>query len=882
VSPVNDAPEFRSGSDVAGDDANDDSYNFGSINEGATAGTVVGTVVADDPDSGDRLTYSFAGGSLTDGVFTIDADSGEITLNKEIDDADLGSFTLNVVVTDTTGLTDTATVAIELANVNEPPIATDDYFGVGLSGSYYSYNDSTDGGNLSSVTQVRNFINNNEANATFFATTLNYAWGNGNLGTGNSLQQFLGDDATSLSNDPGNSSDAILHMEGSVQLDAGTYGLKVTADDGYSVMIDGVVVAEVSRNQSSSTRVPGDDGHIYFDIDESGAHSIEVIYWDQGGAYQLNIELGEFDSNNQQIGDYTPLGDQIIANGVAVFEDTPFTFTADSILANDTDPDGDILSIIAVGNPQNGTVELDIEGNVVFTPDAGFTGSASYEYTVQDADGLTDTATVYFDVMPTRDYDYMGGTDGDNIIQGSDDHEIIVSDTSGLQIVQGENYNLAFILDSSGSMGVTAVDNAKTQLIEVFKVLLASASGQHSGVVNVAVIDFSGSATLSLSFNIKDLDIAALENNTSEAWKAITSGGSTNYIDAFSTTKDWFNSSDILANPGNNVTYFITDGKHNTGGSPSSAFDLLNGVSEVEAVGIKNSIKENDIKDYDSDGNVRFKVDVNDLADIILGNETALEPGNDKAFGDAGNDILFGDLVQFTDGSTTVQGLSALKAIVAKESNVDENSLSMQDIHQFISDNPSVFDTATDADGNDTLEGGEGNDTLFGQGGNDILIGGMGEDTLIGGLGDDTLTGGTGADTFIWTKNSVDSNDDITDTITDFDLAEDKLDLSDILQGDSISDLAPLISFSVNGGSTTINIDTNQDGNFDQHITLDGINLETEYGGSESEIISGLLGNNGDGPLIVGTSTGDPVTQSVNGPDPLDDPFSPVGFDHIP
>ncbi|MCT7943091.1 retention module-containing protein, partial [Shewanella holmiensis] len=120
---TNDAPEFRSGSDVAGDTANVDAYDFGSLNEGANVGTIVGTVIADDPDTGDKLTYSFADGSLTNGVFTINATTGVITLNQDIDDADLGAFNFNVLVTDSTGKTDTAAVTIDLSNVNDAPDA---------------------------------------------------------------------------------------------------------------------------------------------------------------------------------------------------------------------------------------------------------------------------------------------------------------------------------------------------------------------------------------------------------------------------------------------------------------------------------------------------------------------------------------------------------------------------------------------------------------------------------------------------------------------------------------------------------------------------------------------------------------------------------------
>ncbi|MCL1052101.1 Ig-like domain-containing protein, partial [Shewanella abyssi] len=155
----------------------------------------------------------------------------------------------------------------------------------------------------------------------------------------------------------------------------------------------------------------------------------------------------------------------------------------------------------------------------------------------------------------------------------------------------------------------------------------------------------------------------------------------------------------------------------------------------------------------------------------------------------------------------------------------------------------------------DGLSGGDGDDILVGGAGSHILLGGDGDDILIGGTGDDMLIGGLGEDIFVWTTGSVDGTD-TTDHITDFNLAEDKLDLSDILQGDNANELSQYINFTDIGGSTSINIDTDQDGTFDQHIVLDGVDLSL-LGDTSEEIISSLLGDNGDGPLIVSNTQGE-------------------------
>lgn len=80
--------------------------------------------------------------------------------------------------------------------------------------------------------------------------------------------------------------------------------------------------------------------------------------------------------------------------------------------------------------------------------------------------------------------------------------------------------------------------------------------------------------------------------------------------------------------------------------------------------------------------------------------------------------------------------------------------------------------TATGTLAGGTLYGTVGSDVLQGHDGDDVILAGAGDDLLRDGAGSDVMTGGAGADIFILGRDGDD------DTITDFVLGEDRIDLS--------------------------------------------------------------------------------------------------------
>ena len=111
ITDVNEAPVFMH-----------DSYSI-TISEDITVGSAIKTLVAQDVDADDPLTYSIIGGEgggNDSGLFAINED-GEITLTGALDYETATTHTLSVQVEDSAGLTDTATVTINVENVTEAP-----------------------------------------------------------------------------------------------------------------------------------------------------------------------------------------------------------------------------------------------------------------------------------------------------------------------------------------------------------------------------------------------------------------------------------------------------------------------------------------------------------------------------------------------------------------------------------------------------------------------------------------------------------------------------------------------------------------------------------------------------------------------------------------
>ncbi|EHH2510987.1 tandem-95 repeat protein [Vibrio parahaemolyticus] len=604
-----------------------------------------------------------------------------------------------------------------------------------------------------------------------------------------------------------------------------------------------------------------------------------VVLAEQQVSFELNLDLIDVDGSESFINDSVtltgiPSGLTLEVNGKTVTENSDGSYTVD--LSSEPNQTSHQLSgTITVPADYNGSLDFDVTATA---------GSVEVNNNTQMG---ADTASV-----SVRDYEFVSGTHGDNNIVGADDNDVIVGDVQGLQIVEGQDYNIAFMLDTSGSMGYD-VGRAVTELKTVLNTLIESASGPHSGKVNVLLTTFSTE-----SKQVLELDLSS-DNAKSQVESILDAivkrgEGNTNYEAGFQSALNWFENADSGAT---NLSYFISDGRPNqatvndanninqmdsivlgvennklvtladvlpadykTGDvvtydnktvidsnslvyslstgellgkmtsnhsyydyetyvlhQANNAYQTLEELSEVRSIGLGHDLDEDSLKHFDSDGVVRTNIDVNQLAEVILGKEVSLMQGKDEISSLDGNDIIFGDAIRFDINGE--QGVSALQNYVASQLGKDVALVTKEEVHHYITENQAEFEQSRYYDQADTIYGGAGNDILFGQGGNDKLFGGADNDILIGGLGSDILIGGDGEDIFKWIDVANER-----DTVTDFSSSEDSLDFSDLFDDLSKDEVGDLLS-DLQSGSHTVyaggyHVEVSQDGSADTNLSI--------------------------------------------------------------
>jgi len=207
----------------------------------------------------------------------------------------------------------------------------------------------------------------------------------------------------------------------------------------------------------------------------------------------------------------------------------------------------------------------------------------------------------------------------DGVVAGGAGHDILVGDVGGTttNFIPGQSYNIALVVDVSGSMEGTRLSMLKASLTH-----LANQLKEHDGEINITLISFATNASERVT--IVGLDASNVINLTN-AIDALVASGGTNYEAAFNQAVQWFNNGSNGSNGSNadpsyqNLTFFVTDGNptyyindsDQVAGPGNSttyevisesveAFESLSSISQVNAIGVTSSVNQELLKFFDN------------------------------------------------------------------------------------------------------------------------------------------------------------------------------------------------------------------------------------------------------------------------------------------
>ena len=400
----------------------DDDAASNSVAENSALGTATGVTAASTENNGGPVAYA-----LTDnagGRFVIDSVTGAISTgltNIDYEAAPIDGFgryyNVTAIAQEGTGDSIATVFRINITNVNETPDAVDDVLGTVSSvelitnGGFESGTTGwtlTDGGSggwsVESDTLPPNgaYATPGPQAGTYYIVSYQ-----GGPGVHALEQSFTVPDGTVSV-----TVDFALFVQTYTGDFVNSAGLDYTAYPNQHARVDLLVGGATAL----STNIADIIQNFYLGIDGAPTQPWTVYTFDLtgdvnvGGTYDLRFAQVDNQGNFNLGVDAVTVTAEVLS--ALTDEDTAIVIQGADLLANDTDPDGDTLTISAVSalSALGGAVTLNIDGTIGYDPTVGLNYLAegevvedSFTYTVDDGNGGTDTATVTFRVVGIND-----------------------------------------------------------------------------------------------------------------------------------------------------------------------------------------------------------------------------------------------------------------------------------------------------------------------------------------------------------------------------------------------------------------------------------------------------------------------------------------------
>ena len=537
----------------------------------------------------------------------------------------------------------------------------------------------------------------------------------------------------------------------------------ISASDGNKLGVNPVFVDPANGDFRVKAGSPAIDGG-------TGAHGLTDTDVDGNPRTVGTVDIGAYEhgSGGGGGGNANPVARA--DSGFSTKVGTALTIDDAALLANDSDANGDALSITAVGSASNGTVRLNASGDIVFTPTAGYSGNAGFSYTVADGKGGTATATVGLTVSPAATNAAPAITSGSAFSVNENGKAVTT-----IRATDADGDALTYAIAGGTDAGRFTID-AKTGALAFVAApdfeLPVDADGNNVYRVNVSVTD-GKSAAVSKALNITVKDVAEGGGG---------GGGTSNFFGSgarpattvTNETADYELGMRFRATTDGEITalrYFrgtadANDTDARTLTLWSSSGQKLGSVKVTSGAG----------EDGWQVGKLAAPIDISAGATYTVSYGTTRNYAYSESYFTSQKTSADGFLVALANGGMFNDTPGRLPGTVWKASNYWADVVFEADSAQGdgtslpLTPPPATDRTILGTDGADTLTGGDGEDVLLGRGGKDVLAGGKGADLL---------TGGGNADIFVF-RSAADSHVGAQDTITDFVRLHDKIDVSGI------------------------------------------------------------------------------------------------------
>ncbi len=619
ITCVNDAP-------VAGDDA-------ASVSEDGSV-TIPVRDNDTDPESDALDVVSVTQGSVQGGGTVVLNANDTVTYTPQANFS--GTDTFTYTVSDGNG-TDTATVTVTVGGVNDQPTANDDAATAEEDGSAsisVKGNDSDQEGDALDVTAVTQgtsgsvTLNADDTityipNANFHGTdTFTYTVSDGNGGADTATVTVT---VTPVNDAPVAADDAALAAE-----DTPT-AIEVKANDSD---VDGDSLDVTAVTQGSGTVTLNADDTITYTpgANFNGTDTFTYTLSDgNGGTDTATVVVTVGGANDAPVAN---------ADAAAATEDNPVTV---AVLANDTDLDNDTLDVVSVTQGANGSVAINADETVTYTPNANFNGTDTFTYTVADGNGGADTATVTVTVADVNDAPVAApdaastgedttvaievkandtDVDGDNL-----DVVSVTQGTSGTVTLNGDDtitYAPAVNFHGVDTFTYTISDGNGGSDTTTVTVTVGSLNDAPVANPDAAAVAEDGSVSVAVLGNDTDLDNDTLQvagvSQGANGSVTVNAGGTVTY-----TPQANFHGVDSF-------TYTVSDGN---GGTDTGTVTVTVGSA-------------NDAPDAVNDS--AATAEDNPVGIAVLGNDTDLD----------GDTLAIAGVTQGTRGAVTVSGTTVI------------------------------------------------------------------------------------------------------------------------------------------------------------------------------------------------------------------------------